>query len=529
MSVLSFWRGTQAKSKNERIITFSDLVVCAIIMCAALLSAPQSVFAAKLIVATPKQAYSVGDTLQAVVNVSSSDAAVNAFSGTVTFPKELLQVTSVSKVGSVVSVWAEDPTFSNTDGTAHFEGVVMNPGYTGASGKIVTITFKVKAAGDAELALTGGSVLANDGQGTNVLTDMTGTKLTLSAAKVVPQSAPVRAPAPSPTGTSEIPAIISPTHPNNNKWYSATEAVFRWEIPEGVTAVRSVADKQPRTTPSGTGDTNVTEKKVSGLDDGIHYFHLQYRDKSGWGVVSHYRFQVDSKAPEQFAVTLLGGDSTDDPRPDIAFKATDVTSGIDRYELTFFTNENDIITVRPEDMPNGVYKPEALTHGKKLLIVKAFDRAGNKTTETVEFTIREVKGLIVTSYPKSIDEEYALRLTGRTLPQSTITFTLSDAVSGQQFTDQAQSNTKGEFKFTWGEKVPAGTYVLTAVNKDARGAISTLEPALKIEITRSLFVRLIAFISTYFWIIVLVLLSALGAGVLGWIIRHRKGDVRAQQ
>jgi ABC-type multidrug transport system fused ATPase/permease subunit len=220
-------------------------------------------------------------------------------------------------------------------------------------------------------------------------------------------------------------------------------------------------------------------------------------------------------------VTLPTGDTTDDPRPGIAFKAVDELSGIDRYELTFFTNENEVTTVHPEDMPDGVFHPAAQAPGKKLLIVKAFDKAGNKTTETAEFTIREVKGLVITSYPETIDENSAIRIAGRSFPQSKIVFTLSNAASGQQFTDQTQATATGEFSLTWGKKIPAGVYELTAVNTDTRGAISTLDRPLKIEVTRSLFARLWTLILNYLSVIILGLLGVLGAGVVVWFIRHK--------
>lgn len=522
MSVLGFLRSSYAESSQSRVGALYAALSTAIILFFLVIAAlPQAALAAKLLVVTPKQAYSVGETIQAVINVSSTDAAVNAFSGTMTFPKDMLQATAVSKTGSVVSVWAEEPTFSNADGTVHFEGVAMNPGYSGSAGKIITVTFKVKTPGVAELVLTGGSVLANDGQGTNVLTDMVSTEVVLGAAKAAPQATTPAAPVNSPELTPVAPDILSSTHPDSGKWYSGTEASFQWEVPESVTAVRFVADKKPRTVPTGSNSASTVEKKVTGLDDGVYYFHLQFKNKYGWGAVSHYRFQVDSKPPQQFAVTLPGGDTTDDPRPAIAFKAVDDLSGIDHYELTFFTKENEVTTVRPEDMPNGTYQPAPLAPGKKLLIVKAFDKAGNKTTETSEFTIREVKGLIITSYPDHIDENSAIRITGRTFPQSTIVFTLSDAASGQQFTDQTQSTAMGEFSMTWGKKVPAGVYELTAVNTDQRGAISTLDPALKIEVTRSMFARLWTLILNYLSVIVLGALGLLGAGVVVWFVRHK--------
>jgi hypothetical protein len=67
-------------------------------------------------------------------------------------------------------LWAEEPSFSNAEGSVHFEGVALSPGFNGPSGKVITVFFKAKALGSASLNFSSASVLANDGKGTNILT-----------------------------------------------------------------------------------------------------------------------------------------------------------------------------------------------------------------------------------------------------------------------------------------------------------------------------------------------------------------------
>lgn len=101
--------------------------------------------------------------------VSSSRQAINAISGILSYPIDKLQVTSVSKIGSVLSLWVQEPSFSNSRGTVTFEGVVPNPGFNESNGRVLSVNFRVVGTGPAEVALTSGSLLANDGYGTNVL------------------------------------------------------------------------------------------------------------------------------------------------------------------------------------------------------------------------------------------------------------------------------------------------------------------------------------------------------------------------
>ena len=104
---------------------------------------------------------------------------MNAASGVISFPTDKLGVVSVSKTNSVMNLWVQEPTFSNTRGTVNFEGIALNPGYTGSQGTIITITFRTKSAGQANIKFSSGSVLANDGVGTNILIGFSNANITI--------------------------------------------------------------------------------------------------------------------------------------------------------------------------------------------------------------------------------------------------------------------------------------------------------------------------------------------------------------
>ncbi len=166
--------------------------------------------------------YSVGDTISISLNVSSTDQAINAVSGTVDFPADILQAVSVSKANSVLTLWIQEPVRSNADGTVTFAGVVPNPGFTGAGGNIITINFRAKASGTGKLTVTSAETLANDGSGTNVLKGSSSATLTVGEAKakakevapekkVTPEEKPVvEQPAPT-TEQLQIPIVTNVT------------------------------------------------------------------------------------------------------------------------------------------------------------------------------------------------------------------------------------------------------------------------------------------------------------------------------
>lgn len=109
-----------------------------------------------------------GDFFKQSVIVSTSQA-VNAVSGKISFPNEVLEIVSVDSGSSIVDFWVSKPSFSNVAGSLTFEGVILNPGFTGSIGNIVDVTYKAKRTGTGEIYFESGAVLANDGKGTNIL------------------------------------------------------------------------------------------------------------------------------------------------------------------------------------------------------------------------------------------------------------------------------------------------------------------------------------------------------------------------
>ena len=110
--------------------------------------------------------YEVGDIFSEDILVGSPDQPINAISGTISFPYARAEVVSLSKANSILSIWLQEPTFSNTLGTVSFEGVALNPGFQGQSGTVLTVYFRIIGAGNIPLSFVSASVLANDGNGT---------------------------------------------------------------------------------------------------------------------------------------------------------------------------------------------------------------------------------------------------------------------------------------------------------------------------------------------------------------------------
>jgi hypothetical protein len=114
----------------------------------------------------------VNNNFTAVIKVDSLAQPINTVSGTLFFDKDKLEVINISKIGSILNLWVEEPTFSNIDGTIKFQGGVPNPGFMGNGGVVFYIIFRAKGSGINSLVWKGGEILASDGKGSNILTNL---------------------------------------------------------------------------------------------------------------------------------------------------------------------------------------------------------------------------------------------------------------------------------------------------------------------------------------------------------------------
>ncbi len=204
-------------------------------------------FAATMKLVSSPSVATVGETIRVDVLVSSPKTSLNLVAGTINFSTENLQLVSLSKTGTIVNFWTAEPSFSNNDGKVFFEGGVLNPGFTGNNGKVVSIYFKVLKAGIVSLTFTSPVVLANDGKGTSIFDVAYSTDITL-----VPQSS-----------STKIKPIITPKQQDIN---SSTEPTFEF-VTSTTTPVSTSTDRQKivLVMPSSTARDEKYEQSLYGL------------------------------------------------------------------------------------------------------------------------------------------------------------------------------------------------------------------------------------------------------------------------
>ncbi len=422
--------------------------------------------AATLYLSPGSGTYSTGKNFTVSIRTNTAGQAMNAADGVINFPTDKLQVIGLSKAGSVFNLWVQEPSYSNSGamGNLHFEGVVLNPGFTG-DGKILDITFQVRNEGTGSVAFASGSVLANDGEGTNILTGMTGGTYTFQRS-VVPVSEGSLPPRPylkhytkNPDGES----VLFNVSDNGIKWSNSSYAKLVWSVPIGVSGVSDFFDSSPDTVVPAKATGLFDSKTFNFLEEGRHYYHLRFINDKGAGPILHYPVFIDLTPPEKFNAVFVRGDvdSSGKRSPDqIVFKTEDSLSGLDYYRVRV----GDGLWIRIDQLidGSGAFSLTKQKPGPKVVTVRALDKAGNFTDAQIQITIESIEPPVITEYPKHlVSPGQKLVIAGTALPQANVEIDLANG-NKEPLPLSTQADQNGNWRVEYGEILPSGSYRITA-------------------------------------------------------------------
>lgn len=468
--------------------------------------------------------YTAGQTFTARVVVNTSGSPINAADGSLAFNPNELSVVSVSK-GSIFNLWTAEPAFSNGAGTISFSG--GNPtGYKGSAGTILSVRFRAKNAGTSKVNFIKGSVLAADGRGTNVLTGMNGASFTIAANEVIPEPETIEYIAPA--NTPSAPSVKSSTHSDQSQYYSAKEALLSWTLPSDITGVRTLLDENSGTIPTKVYDTPISSITLSDLDEGVQYFHIQFRNSDGWGRVSHYRLAVDSEKPTNFDISLPDNADLSNPEQTLVLNVKDATSKASKFTIQL--DGGDPYEYMDESGGSTVTLP-SLEPGQHSVIIEAFDEADNSIIDTFSFSILAFDKPQFTEYPSEINEEVIPVLKGITRPNSSVEISVDKSGLDRQ-TYSITSDKDGVFTFIPDGRFSLGVYEISAIAIDQFGAQSDQSDVIKIAVQQPGYMQIGSMIVNTLSIIVplvalvvlLVLLVVYSVGRL----RRLRGGVRKE-
>lgn len=486
------------EKSNKRILSFFLGVLFFIFSSA-------NAFAANIVVSPSSVTTKVGKTFSVDIVVNNNIDAINAVSALLAFPSDSLQVTSISKKGSFITLWAEEPSFSNEKGTVSLEGVALNPGFNKATGKVLSVTFKALQAGNISVSVKSGQVLANDGNATDVL------KTTGSAFVYINEEDEKKEPAVVAVKETVVPVVTSPTHPDSALWYGRRDASFEWKLPDGVTAVRTAYGDKETVVPTKVYDPPVNNRSFTVDTDGVMYMAVQFKNASGWGAVTRYKFQVDSLAPESLSASFPDGNVTTNLTPAILVQATDALSGMKMITMSV---DNGKPIEFPVD-PSNLYKLPKQNSGNHTVAINVIDNAGNMSTVSLDYTIQTITPPVITEYTKKVDFDNKFKVLGATYPQATVEVILTDA-DGQIFTSQATSNDAGVFTVLLDKSLESGVYEMKARVLDGRGSVSDYTDNRVIIVERMVLVRFGIFVMNWLSVVLIVIIAATAISATLW-------------
>jgi hypothetical protein len=227
-----------------------------------------------------------GSTFEIPVFLNTHNGSINALDLEVKFDTSKLEIVRPSGGQSIIAVWIEPPSYSNTKGFVKIVGAIPN-GIKTESGLITTITFRAIASGQATVYVSNLTrVLASDGYGTEVET--TFDRGTYTIMRKPPEDV----------------AVYSETHPYPDTWYNNNSPVLNWDKTPQVTDFSYILDNKPYTIPDNVPDTKETQKSYQDLSDGISYFHIKARRRDAWGGTTHFAIRVDTLVPAAFTPSI---------------------------------------------------------------------------------------------------------------------------------------------------------------------------------------------------------------------------------
>jgi Bacterial Ig-like domain/Cohesin domain len=436
-------------------------------------------YAASLQMSPATGVYTTGSTFTLRVVVNTNGKPINAADGTLSFNPQELRVVSVSRSSSIFNLWTTEPTFSNSAGTISFSGGTPT-GYTGAGGTVMTVTFQTLSAGTPRVSVSSGSVLAADGRGTNILTSMGSGAYTVSAITTNPEPEAIVEYVP-PANTPAAPKVSSATHSSEDSWSKERTAVLSWPVPEGVTAVRTLLDKQATSIPTKLYETPIRTITIDDLPDGVSYFHIQFKNEDGWGRVTHYRLAVDSTPPRDTAITLPADANLANPDQTLTL-TTDESDGAPIATFKVQVNGGEPREIKPNE--NGDLVLEDLNPGYQTVVVELLDEAGNSAITSLNFTITAIEAPRFIDVPAVINPGVTPVITGQTSPRATVVVTLTLSGAGpQQFS--VTSDDVGLFRFIPENALQSGVYSITAVATDEFGSQSLESNVVKLLVEES--------------------------------------------
>jgi len=138
------------------------------------LLAPQVLLAAQVTILPEQKAVIQNAEFQTDITVDTKGESINVFSGTIVFPKDIVELKEIRTGNSIINLWVESP--KEVDGKIRFAGAIPG-GYVGTKGVLFSLIFTATNQGKGSIAIEEPLFLKNDGKGTEAKISISGSAL----------------------------------------------------------------------------------------------------------------------------------------------------------------------------------------------------------------------------------------------------------------------------------------------------------------------------------------------------------------
>ena len=483
--------------------------------------------AASLYLTSSNSKVTVGSLVTINLLVNTQGKTINNAEATLQFSNDLIDVISVK--GSLFSLWVESPSFSNSSGVISFNGGIPDPGYNGGGAKVLTIVAKAKKAGTASFLFGDAAVRENDGLGTDILSGQSPVSFLIASNVSEPEVKPSTPSTPSTPNNPEKPvtppanegvgeavAISSPTYSNSETWSLAKSGVINWGLPNKTSAVETLIDHNPYSTPSVKYAPAIFSKNISDLDDGTWYFHLRYLLNNNWSKVSHFKIQVDTTPPSDFSVAP---EKTNNCIAGLRLSAKDATSGIDYYNINI--DDQSTVKVLAADAANIIPLPQS-EDGRHKILATVYDKAGNKTDLSTEINSERLNAPILNALPSEVLVGDKLNISGQSDYHNAPLKLAINSESGVSNEFDLTTDESGKFFFNSESIANEGNYKISVYavgcNEMTNSVITEISVTAKTAITGSTTLKPISVTPAKDYSLIFNLLKVLAVLILlfGW-------------
>lgn len=447
------------------------------------------VTSASTIDVTPKVGtYAVGDDVVLRVVVTSADCPLIGVEASIEYDPKAVTVASVSREGSLLTSWTQEPSINEEIGEILFGGTLATSTPL-TDGLMLTIHARPLRVGEMRMSFKNESAI-HEGSGGNILTGFTSGKYRINPKELGDLSA---TPAPILEETpivgevlgaaTSAPAVVvsSPTHPNQSAWYNASSSAFLFQFDGEITSLRLGFDQKLNGHARIAYTPIVNAKEISDLENGVWFLHVSAVLAEGGTYETSYQIQTDRTPPENFTAKEVARSDNSDPNITIMVNATDTISGIDHYEFAL----DGGASLRWESLSDGEFHHNVVSPGTHELTAFVFDKAGNMLSQKLSFEVTSLPSPRLSLRDPNVHEGEALALGIESLPGATVDISISRNGDSPTIEHMVMDATgKGDFESAL--TLSPGSYSVVAIATDARGATSKESERIGVTVSSSL-------------------------------------------